>query len=531
MSGVTRRAQTSTHWGAYIAEIEGDCVTALVPFEKDPLPSPIARSQIDTLDDECRIRRPMVRAGYLEKGPDGDRNRRGRDSFVAVSWDEALDLVAGEIDRVREMHGNQAIYAGSYGWASAGRFHHAQSQIHRFLNLAGGYTHSVNTYSFAAGEVILPHVVDGLFPLQGKATSWPVIAEHTELMVLFGGLPPKNVQVNAGGVAQHTATGWMRRCAEAEVAFVNLSPMRSDTLEELSAEWLQPRPGTDTAVMLGLAHTLVAEGLHDQDFLSRHCVGFERFLPYLMGETDGQPKDAGWAARISEIPAEAIRDLALRMAESRTLINVSWSVQRADHGEQPYWMAITLAAILGQIGLPGGGFGIGYSCVDTLGNPVTRINWAALPQGENPVEAFIPVARISDLLLDPGGTFTYDGRTLTYPDIRLVYWAGGNPFHHQDLNRLVTAWRRPETTICHEIWWNSLARHCDIVLPATTSLERNDIGCAPRRPLSHRHAAGGTPGRRGPQRPRYPGRPGGAPRPSRTLYRGPHGDGMAPPPL
>jgi biotin/methionine sulfoxide reductase len=109
------------------------------------------------------------------------------------------------------------------------------------------------------------------------------------------------------------------------------------------------------AMMMGLAHTLIAENLHDRAFLETHTVGFERLRAYLVGETDGTPKDADWAAYITQIPAPTIRTLARQMARMRTMIAVSWSVQRADHGEQPDWMAIALAAMLGQIGLPGGG--------------------------------------------------------------------------------------------------------------------------------------------------------------------------------
>ncbi|MBV8239533.1 MAG: molybdopterin-dependent oxidoreductase, partial [Hyphomicrobiales bacterium] len=88
---------------------------------------------------------------------------------------------------------------------------------------------------------------------------------------------------------------------------------------------------------------------------------------------------------------------------------------------------------------------------------------------------------MADCLLHPGERHDYDGKTVNYPDIRLVYWAGGNPFHHhQDVNRLRRAWRRPETIIVHEPWWTATARHADIVLPATTSLERNDLGGSPR---------------------------------------------------
>jgi biotin/methionine sulfoxide reductase len=232
-------------------------------------------------------------------------------------------------------------------------------------------------------------------------------------------------------------------------------------------------------MMLGLAHTLVVERLHDENFLARHCVGFERFLPYLMGTADGVAKSADWAAPICGIDAETIRALARRMARSRTLVTIAWALQRADHGEQPFWMALTLAAMLGQIGLPGGGIGFGYNAVHGIGASFEAVDWASVPQGENPVKTFIPVARIADMLLNPGGTIDYDGGKVVYPDIRLVYWCGGNPFHHhQDLNRLVAAWRRPETVIVHEPWWTPIARHADIVLPATTSLERNDVALA-----------------------------------------------------
>jgi biotin/methionine sulfoxide reductase len=137
--------------------------------------------------------------------------------------------------------------------------------------------------------------------------------------------------------------------------------------------------------------------------------------------------------------------------------------------------------MLGQIGLPGGGFGVGYGATNLMGSPNPRFSGPTLPQGTNRVAAFIPVARIADMLLEPGASFDYNGARHRYPDIRLVYWAGGNPFHHhQDLNRLRRAWARPETIVVHEQFWTPAARLADIVLPATTSLERDDIGFATR---------------------------------------------------
>src|SRR4051794_10262255 len=107
-----------------------------------------------------------------------------------------------------------------------------------------------------------------------------------------------------------------------------------------------------------------------------------------------------------------------------------------------------------------------------------------MPVGRNAVEDLIPVARIADMLLHPGEGFDFNGRNLTYPDIKLVYWAGGNPFHHhQDLGRLHQAFARPNTIVVHDSVWTATARHADIVLPATITLEREDIGAAAGDPL------------------------------------------------
>lgn len=463
-----------THWGAYRAHVEAGRLARLEPMEGDPEPSIIGQSIPAALDDALRLRQPMVRAGWLEHGP-ASRADRGRDRFVPVSWEHATRLVAAEIRRVTQAHGNAAIFGGSYGWASAGRFHHAQSQLHRFLNLAGGYTRSVNTHSYAAAEVLLPHLIGSQDGLVRAHTPWTEIAQHTKLFVAFGGLPLKNTQVAAGGVARHGVRDALKSCRDAGVRFVNISPMRGDMPPELGAEWLPVRPNTDTALMLALCHTLLAEGLHDRAFLASHCVGFDRVEAHLR---DG-PKDADWAAPICGIAPDDIRALARRMAATRTMIAVAWSLQRADHGEQPLFAALTLAAMLGQIGLPGGGIGYGYGGSNRIGLGAHGIAWPAVPQGENRVRDFIPVARIAAMLLHPGAAFRYDGGEHRYPDIRLVYWAGGNPFHHQsDLNRLVEAWRRPETVVVHEPWWNPLARHADIVLPCTTPAERNDLGIA-----------------------------------------------------
>lgn len=477
----SRHVPTATHWGAYTARIEDGRVTALAPRADDPDPSPIGPGMPQALNDAVRIPRPMVRKGWLDGlkagTPGGDTSKRSGEAFVSVPWDEALDMVAGELTRVKETFGNEAIYAGSYGWASAGRFHHAQSQMRRFLNLFGGNTYSMNTYSSGAAEVIVPHVAGSWMDVCYQAnTTWGTMAEHTGLVVAFGGLALKNSQVHGGGVGKHIARDALKAVRDRGADIVNVSPIRNDAADFLDADWLAARPGTDVAIMLGIAHTLISEDRIDRAFLDTYCVGGDRVIAYVLGETDGIAKTAAWAADISGLRVETIQSLARRMAEKRTLITVSWSLQRADHGEQTYWMAVTLAALLGQIGLPGGGFGFAYAGAAGMGAPGTPVAPEHVPKGTNPVRTFIPVARISDMLLNPGGTVRYDGRTLTYPDIRLIYWVGGNPFHHhQDLNKMLKAWRKPETIIVNEAWWNPMARHADIVLPVTTTLERNDV--------------------------------------------------------
>ncbi len=471
---------TASHWGTYRVEQTASGQLKLTPFAEDPEPSLIGQGLADAVDSKLRIQQPMARASWLNaKDKSGvQRQRRGRDSFVPLSWPEAFELVGQSLTNVIETHGNDAIFGGSYGWASAGRFHHAQSQLHRFLNLLGGYTSSVNTYSSGAAEVVVPHVLGYDYrTCNDNTTTWDVLAEHAKLIVVFGGMAAKNSQVHPGGTSRHLAPGWLSQCAANGTRFVNVSPARSDMAAELGAQWLAIRPNTDTALMLALAHTLVVEGLFDQHFVDRYCVGFKEVSDYLLGISDGVPKTAQWAATLSDIEVPAILSLARKMAKERSFITLSLSIQRGDHGEQTYWAGITLAALLGQIGLPGGGVGFSYGALGGIGNPRSTVKGPTFPQSENPVSNFIPVARLTDMLLQPNKPFDYNGQTLTYPDIKLVYWAGGNPFHHQqDLIRLSRAWQKPQTVIAHEIWWNPLARHADIVLPATTALERNDIG-------------------------------------------------------
>lgn len=471
-----RGGQTASHWGVYTVKVDpSGRIEKTDPFVRDPEPSPLNRGLPELVNSDLRIDQPYVREGYLRHRGKGPHNRGG-EPFIAIPWDLALDLIASELTRVKDCFGNEAIHGGSYGWASAGRLHHSQSVLKRFLGLHGGFVDNLGNHSYGAALGIMPYVT-GRADIMQLMMPWPHIIDQTRLIVMFGGAHLKNAQIDPGGAPIHENTNWFSRASKAKIHFVNISPSRQDLTETVTNEWLPIRPNTDTAFMLGLAHTLAAEALHDKAFLESHCVGYARFEEYLLGRNDGIAKDADWAAQITGIDSESIRSLARRMASTRTLITTSWSVQRADHGEQPVWMTVVLASMLGQIGLPGGGFSVGFIAMNGIAAPRPEgIPRPTLPLGPNAVKKRIPVARVTEMLLHPGTDLQYNGETIRLPDIKLVYSVGGNPFHHNsNLNRFLQAWQRPDTIIVHEPWWTPPAKYADIVLPATTTLERNDI--------------------------------------------------------
>ena len=444
----------------------------------------------------------MVREGWLKHGR-GHGEGRGREPFVPVSWDQALDLVAGELARVRREHGHAAIMGGSQGWSSAGIFHEARVQLHRFLAAGGGFVDS-------GDQLQLRHRADlpAAHPRQraGGDRAADLVVVDRAARQADGAVRRRQSEEHAGHqgrlrVALHRAAGSPSSRAPASRSSTSARSART-ARRRSRPEWIPIRPNTDTAMLLALTHTLVSEGLHDQEFLASYCVGFERVLPYLMGETDGQPKDADWAAAITGVPAETIRALARRMAATRTMMTASWSLQRADHGEQPYWAVVLLASALGQIGLPGGGFGFGYGSGAGIADAAAVVRGAGDGRHQE-----------SDQRHDPGGAHlrlpaasrrAVTTSTASAAPIPTSGWSIGPAAIRSTIIRTPTSCaapgRSPETIVVHEPWWTATARHADIVLPATTSLERNDIGGARARPVHHRDAAGDRAGRRGAQR-------------------------------
>ncbi|MFZ7158233.1 trimethylamine-N-oxide reductase TorA [Avibacterium gallinarum] len=474
---------TAAHWGSLGVVVEDGKVVKSGPAIPAPLTNELQSVVADQLYSETRIKYPMVRKGYLEGNK--DTTLRGRDEWVRVSWEQAFDLVAKEIKRVRDSYGATGIYAGSYGWYSSGSLHAARTLLHRYLNVTGGFVGSKGDYSTGAAQVIMPHVL-GTIEVYEQQTSWETILESSEIVVLWSANPLTTLRIAWTSTDQEGLV-YFKKLKESGKRIICIDPVRSESCEFLGAEWIPINTATDVPLMLGIAHTLVSEDKHDKAFLKKYTSGYDKFEEYLLGKIDGQPKDVAWASKLTGVPVEVIKQLANDFATKRTMLMGGWGMQRQRHGEQSHWMMVTLASMLGQIGLPGGGFGFSYHYANggvptatggILGsitaNPAVQAGektWL----DETSKMAF-PVARIADALLNPGKTIQYNGTEITYPDIKLVYWAGGNPFvHHQDTNTLVKAFHKPDTFIVNEVNWTPTARMADIVLPVTTSYERNDL--------------------------------------------------------
>ncbi|MFZ7165605.1 trimethylamine-N-oxide reductase TorA [Avibacterium avium] len=474
---------TAAHWGPLGVVVEDGKVVKSGPAIPAPLTNELQSVVADQLYSETRVKYPMVRKGYLEGNK--DTTLRGRDKWVRVSWEQAFDLVAKEMKRVRDSYGATGIYAGSYGWYSSGSLHAARTLLHRYLNVTGGFVGSKGDYSTGAAQVIMPHVL-GTIEVYEQQTSWETILESSEIVVLWSANPLTTLRI-AWTSTDQEGLAYFKKLKESGKRIICIDPVRSESCEFLGAEWIPINTATDVPLMLGIAHTLVSEDKHDKAFLKKYTSGYDKFEEYLLGKTDGQPKDATWASKLTGVPVEVIKQLANDFVTKRTMLMGGWGMQRQRHGEQSHWMMVTLASMLGQIGLPGGGFGFSYHYANggvptatggILGsitaNPAVQAGektWL----DETSKMAF-PVARVADALLNPGKTIQYNGTEITYPDIKLVYWAGGNPFvHHQDTNTLVKAFHKPDTFIVNEVNWTPTARMADIVLPVTTSYERNDL--------------------------------------------------------
>ncbi|OBU14344.1 trimethylamine N-oxide reductase I catalytic subunit [Photobacterium aquimaris] len=479
---------SGSHWGAFRAKVVNGVWTETTPFEKDKNPTDMIQAVREVVYNPARVKYPMIRIDWLKQGYKSDTTQRGNNRFVRVPWSQALDFMYHEMERVQNNFGPSALYAGHTGWQSVGKLHNAGTMMKRGVSLHGTTLGKMGDYSTGAAQVILPYVA-GAMEVYEQQTSWPLVLEHTDTIVMWASDPIKNLQVG-WLVPDHSPYQYYEQLAEKvknkEIKVIYVDPVVSSTQKAVGGEQIRVNPQTDLPLMLAIAHTLYTENLYNKEFVADYTTGLDKFMPYVLGETDGVTKNPEWAEKICGIKADDIRALARTMAKGRTQIIGGWCLQRMQHGEQYAWMLVVLAAMLGQIGLPGGGFGFGwhYNDAGSITSNGPLMSGFSGVTGVDPIHSgsydgfstFIPVARFVDCIDNPGKTIDYNGQKIKYPFMKMAIFSGNNPFgHHQDRNKMIKAWTKLQTVVSIDHQWTATCRFADIVLPATTTYERNDI--------------------------------------------------------
>ncbi|EHR6001614.1 trimethylamine-N-oxide reductase TorA [Vibrio parahaemolyticus] len=482
---------TGSHWGAFRAHIYAGKVQEIKPLELDKNPTEMLNGIKGIIYSPSRVRYPMVRLDWLKKHK-YSADTRGNNRFIRVTWDEALDLFYRELERVQKEYGPWALHAGQTGWNQTGSFNNCTAHMQRAIGMHGNFITKVGDYSTGAGQTIMPYVL-GSTEVYAQGTSWSEILENSDNIILWANDPVKNLQVG-WNCETHESFKYLaelkEKVAKGEINVLSVDPVKNKTQRYLENDHLYINPMTDVAFMLAVAHVLYNENLYDKKFIDTYCLGFEEFIQYVQGKTkDKVEKTPEWAAAICGVKADKIREFARMLVSGRTQILMGWCIQRQEHGEQPYWAAAVVAAMVGQIGLPGGGISYGHH-YSSIGVPSTGFAGPGgfprnLDQGMKPkwdnndfngYSRTIPVARWIDCLLEPGKEINYNGGKVKLPDFKMMVISGCNPWHHhQDRNRMKKAFRKLQTVVTIEFAWTATCRFSDIVLPACTQWERNDI--------------------------------------------------------
>ncbi len=388
-----------------------------------------------------RILQPLVR-----NGP------RGSGQFRPASWDEALQLTADNLGEIRARYGATAVLNRGSG-GSLGALHATWVLLDRFLSLFGGFTRVTGGYSSAAASFILPYLFGGHMACSGFDAA---TLQYAEMIILWGA---NVLETRQGAEVPLRLVEAKKRGAQ----IVVIDPRRSATVEHTATWWLPCRPGTDSALMLAVLYVLLTENLVEWAFIQSHSTGFDRLAQYVLGN-DGEACTPPWAEAICGIPAGEIARFARAYARARpAMLFPGYSIQRVFAGEEPYRLAVALQLATGNFGRRGGSTG---SINSLLPAPkVGRLDVPAMPGLPE-----VPVVRWPDVILQ--------GRQGGYPvDIHAVYNLGGNLVNQgSDIKKSMAALAKVDFVVSHEIFMTPTARWCDVIFPAATSLEKEDIG-------------------------------------------------------
>ncbi|RDU73883.1 biotin sulfoxide reductase [Helicobacter anseris] len=461
----------ATHFGPFYAKVEDGIIKDIEPQKSDANPSVMIKAIIDRTYSDTRIKYPCIRKSYLE-GKENHKELRGREEFVRVSWDEALNLLVEKLKATPRDN----IYNASYGgWGHVGRLHNSNIVAGRFFNTVfGGAVGTDGEYSNGAAGRVNPGIM-GDMEVYSLQTTHEEMIENCKVYVLWGTDLFKCNRIDYV-VPNHLNDIYYPKYKKAGIKFISIDPIYTETAQMFDAQWIKIRPNTDVALMLGMMHYLYTSKKYNKTFIAKYTDGFDKFLPYLLGKTDKIPKTPEWAEKITEVPAKKIKELADLFVSTRTFLAGNWAMQRAHYGEQADWALITLACMIGQIGLSGGGFGFS---MHYAGGGQANSGYRTTPglaQGRNRVKYTIPASRVSEAILNPNKEINFKGKKITYPKIDMVYVCGASLLGHEpDTNELIQALRSVDTVVVHEPWWTPTAKMADIILPSTTTLERDDI--------------------------------------------------------
>jgi len=410
--------------------------------------------QIERVYHPDRLQYPLRRTGP-----------RGAGSFERISWDEALDEVARQLLRVRANYGNAAILDASRSGSLS--VLHGRAAAQRFFNMFGGCTQLWSNMS-AEAEVFAVRMTYGSQAVYKRAGREPTDYVNSRLIVMWGWSP-------GDGTFGTGTYQYLKQARRQGTRIVCVDPRRTRTSQVLADEHVFIRPSTDAAALIAMAYVIASEGLVDQAYCDAHVLGFdEAHLPpgappgssyrsYLLGDADGVRKTPEWAAAITGIPAETIRRLAIELATTKpAALQCGYAPGRTAYGEQFHRAAYALCAMIGSVGVPGGSSGVSNGATGTCGI-------RTLPAGTNPADARVASPLLADLLAR--------GKAGGYPaDIKLVYSAGGDLFNQApNVNKMVSSLEGVEFFVAQDHFLTPTTRYADIVLPATTFWERNDV--------------------------------------------------------
>ena len=466
--------------------------------------APFVLSERDRLYSEDRIKYPMKRVDF---DPHGARNpeARGKSDYERIGWDEALQIVSGELQRVKNTYGPAAVSAMTSSHHNWGLVGYKLAAFVRFFNLIG-YTQVLdNPDSWEGWHWGATHTY-GFYWRLGMPEPYDMLEDalqNAEMIVFWSNDPDSTRGVYSGS----DAAIWRRWLKEKGVKMVFIDPFYNYTAAAMGGKWLAPRIGTDTALALAIAYVWITENSYDRDYVRDRTVGFDTFRDYVLGKEDGQPKTPAWAAQHSGVEARTITALAREWASKRTVLSSGARGGEGGACRQAFateWarMMVLLQAMqgLGKPGVSIWGTSMGAPVdtsiwfpgyADLEGRMSTSSAARALP--ENPVAQRLYRPLLPDAILNPPISWLGEGfcnRSLdqqftpfTYPlpgcsEVKLFYRYGGSFMGTMtDSSRWLNMYQSPklEFVVNQDVWWSSETRFADVILPACTQLERDDI--------------------------------------------------------